>query len=336
MKIQQHEALRVPHGWSGQDKALVIQLERIFTDLYKKFGRLTREDLGEALNELLDQYAADIDNIEDTMVTAVSYNAVSGKLTVTIGGVTSDIVSVATLDGNGKIPASQLPSYVDDVEEYADTAHFPPTGESDKIYVALDTGFTYRWSGTQYIRLTTYDPATQSASGLMSAADKTKLDGIETGATKTTIYNGTDHNAPGWALDAQSGYILSQNDIKTKHGIAYIAVMHSGNWQLNSGTNAAIGDFIFVNGTLGRATAAITGGSTNIVEGTNWEKVPEGAANKLQSTKADKSAAVSSVDWDGTNKKITKTINGSTTDVVAVSSIKSALGSFTWGALAGR
>lgn len=45
---------------------------------------------------------------------------------------------------SGKVPASQLPSYVDDVLEYDDLEHFPSTGEEGKIYVALDTGFTYR------------------------------------------------------------------------------------------------------------------------------------------------------------------------------------------------
>ena len=333
--IKQHESLRVPQGWKDQDKALIGQLERIFDDIYKRFGRLSRDDLGKALNDLLDQYAEDIDTLEETTVTNVGYDGDTQQLTKTINGTTSNVVRIATLDGSGKVPSSQLPSYVDDVMEYADLAHFPPSGEMDKIYVALDTGFTYRWSGSLYVRLNTYDEATQSASGLMSASDKTKLDGIETGANKTTIYNGMDHNAPGWALDAQTGYTLSQSDTKTKHGIAYIAVLHSGNWQLNSGTNAAIGDFIFVNGNLGVATAAITGGSTNIVENTNWTKVSEGAANKLQATKADKNATVSSVDYDSTNKKITKTINGTTTDVVTVSTIKSALGSFTWGQLAG-
>lgn len=61
--------------------------------------------------------------------------------------------------------------------------------------------------------------------------------------------------------------------------------------------------------------------------------------SKLQETvseKADKSAAVSAVDYDTDYKKITKTIDGTTTDVVSVSTIKSALGSFTWGELAGE
>lgn len=58
---------------------------------------------------------------------------------------------VAELDANGKVPSSQLPSYVDDVEEYADLAHFPATGESGKIYIALDTNITYRWGGSSYV-----------------------------------------------------------------------------------------------------------------------------------------------------------------------------------------
>lgn len=51
---------------------------------------------------------------------------------------------VATLGSDGKVPSSQLPSYVDDVLEYANTEAFPATGEAGKIYVALDTNKTYR------------------------------------------------------------------------------------------------------------------------------------------------------------------------------------------------
>lgn len=53
----------------------------------------------------------------------------------------------------GKVPASQLPSYVDDVLEFSDVDHLPSTGEEGKIYVALDTGFTYRWSGSEYVQI---------------------------------------------------------------------------------------------------------------------------------------------------------------------------------------
>ena len=60
---------------------------------------------------------------------------------------------VAELDENGKVPSAQLPSYVDDVLEYASVSVFPATGESGKIYIALDTNKTYRWSGTTYIEI---------------------------------------------------------------------------------------------------------------------------------------------------------------------------------------
>jgi hypothetical protein len=57
------------------------------------------------------------------------------------------------LDGAGKIPSTYLPSYVDDVEEYNNLAAFPATGETGKIYVAIDTGFAYRWSGSVYVQI---------------------------------------------------------------------------------------------------------------------------------------------------------------------------------------
>ena len=60
---------------------------------------------------------------------------------------------VAELDANGKVPAAQLPSYVDDVLEYNGTSAFPATGEDGKIYVDKATNKTYRWSGTQYVEI---------------------------------------------------------------------------------------------------------------------------------------------------------------------------------------
>lgn len=57
---------------------------------------------------------------------------------------------IATLDSTGHVPASQLPSYVDDILEFASTSAFPRPGEAGKIYVALDTNKTYRWSGSDY------------------------------------------------------------------------------------------------------------------------------------------------------------------------------------------
>jgi hypothetical protein len=70
---------------------------------------------------------------------------------------TTDLIGAANglaeLDGTGKVPSSQLPSFVDDVVEYANLAAFPVTGESGKIYVALNTNITYRWAGSTYVEI---------------------------------------------------------------------------------------------------------------------------------------------------------------------------------------
>lgn len=60
---------------------------------------------------------------------------------------------LAELDSTGKVPAAQLPSYVDDVLEFSTKAQFPQIGETGKIYVSKDTNLTYRWTGTQYLEI---------------------------------------------------------------------------------------------------------------------------------------------------------------------------------------
>lgn len=82
---------------------------------------------------------------------------------------------LAELDSNGKVPASQLPSYVDDVMDayatytvsptgvlqniqlYADAEHETPiVGERDKIYVNVTPGeisYQFRWSGSQWVHI---------------------------------------------------------------------------------------------------------------------------------------------------------------------------------------
>ena len=166
------------------------------------------------------------------------------------------IDSVSATKLTGTIPQSNLPSYVDDVTEYAGVDSFPEDGEAGKIYVDTTTNKTYRWSGSNYVEIsaslalgetsgtayrgdygkvaythatakgsafasglykittnaqghvtaatavtksditalgiptqdtnTTYQNATTSADGLMSSEDKTKLNGIASGANKYT------------------------------------------------------------------------------------------------------------------------------------------------------
>jgi len=82
---------------------------------------------------------------------AVKMNGAT-KGTVTTTG-TIDLGSVATLGSDGKVPSSQLPSYVDDVLEYENMSDFPASGETGKIYIAKNTNKTYRWGGSAYVEI---------------------------------------------------------------------------------------------------------------------------------------------------------------------------------------
>lgn len=89
---------------------------------------------------------------------------------------------------DGKVPASQLPSYVDDIIEgyyyndafYEDAQHTTEiTGETGKIYIDLDTNKSYRWSGSVYVEIAGGGSAELSAS-LTSAIE---VGGIDAGTT---------------------------------------------------------------------------------------------------------------------------------------------------------
>ncbi len=60
---------------------------------------------------------------------------------------------LAQLDSTGKIPTSQLPSYIDEVVEYTSRESFPDQGESGIIYVDVATNLTYRWTGNTYVEI---------------------------------------------------------------------------------------------------------------------------------------------------------------------------------------
>ena len=84
----------------------------------------------------------------------------------------------ASLGGDGKVPADQLPSYVDDVLEFASKTNFPNSGEKGKIYVDLSTENIYRWSGSAYVEI---------SPSLITQADIKKLQGIQEGAEKNNV-----------------------------------------------------------------------------------------------------------------------------------------------------
>ena len=106
----------------------------------------------------------------------------------------------AGLDSAGKVATAQLPSYVDDVEEYANFASFPGTGETGKIYIAIDTGDVYRWSGSAYVQINDAVTSADQATRLATARNIT-LTGPVTG---TASFDGTANAGISTTLDLSS------------------------------------------------------------------------------------------------------------------------------------
>jgi hypothetical protein len=96
------------------------------------------------------------DDLVKAQITALAAVAASGSYNDLVNK--PDLTLKADLVA-GKVPANQLPSFVDDVLEYANVAAFPATGESGKQYVAInsanaaDPSKVYRWSGTVYTEI---------------------------------------------------------------------------------------------------------------------------------------------------------------------------------------
>jgi len=183
----------------------------------------------------------------------IEVNGVWGE----ISGVLSDqtdlndvLVAKADLVG-GKVPNSQLPSYVDDVIEVNDYASLPGTGETGKIYVTKDTGNIYRWSGSAYIRIADESPVWGIITGTLS--DQTDLqnalDGkfdVPTG--DTTQYIAGDGSLVTFPIAGQAGTLVR-------------LVLN------NSGSTIAKGSVVYINGASGNkptiAKAIATGDSTS-------------------------------------------------------------------------
>lgn len=93
-----------------------------------------------------------VDNTSDLNkpISTATQAALNAKVDSALIGVANGIVP---LDGTTKIAATFLPSYVDDILEFADAASFPATGESGKLYTALDNSRLYRWSGSGYVQI---------------------------------------------------------------------------------------------------------------------------------------------------------------------------------------
>ena len=147
----------------------------------------------------------------------------------------------AGLDSSGKVPASQLPSFVDDVLEYANFAALPVTGETGKIYVTLDTNRTYRWSGSAYVEISaspgSTDAVPEGSSNIYFTAQRVRdvvLTGLSTATNSVLVALGklqkqiTDHFGAGGtahaaATSSAAGFMPATDKAKLDN-VSYVAL----------------------------------------------------------------------------------------------------------------
>ena len=155
--------------------------------------------------------AVTINGVEFDGSKAITINAVDATPRIAASE-KGAINGVATLDAAGKVPSSQLPSYVDDVKEFENKAAFPVTGEADKIYVDIATGDIYRWSGTQYIRI---NASVASADTAVKLATARNIAGVPfDGSTDIVIPAG---NVGAFTKEETNTTFLSKADAATTY-----------------------------------------------------------------------------------------------------------------------
>lgn len=140
---------------------------------------------------------------------------------------------VAPLGADLKIAATYLPSYVDDVLEYANQAAFPASGETGKIYVALDSNKPFRWSGSAYVEISaspgSTDAVTEGASNLYFTTARARAALSATGAVSYNAATGviSAELTSGYAsktisanttLNADTEYETGRN-LRVNHGV---------------------------------------------------------------------------------------------------------------------
>jgi hypothetical protein len=180
------------------------------------------------------------------------------------------------LDGAGKIPSTFLPSYVDDVEEYNNLAAFPATGETGKIYVAIDTGFVYRWSGSVYVQI-----------GITAAAGATTQvqfndAGAFGGDSGLTFNKTTDALSAGGFIPTSSTvpangiYLPAANSVAVAtNGTGRVFIDASG----NVGIGASPSSLLWVSGGAATATISSSTNTSNLDIKNNTQTTRLGAVN---------------------------------------------------------
>jgi hypothetical protein len=193
------------------------------------------------------------------VLSAITVNSLGH--TTSVSSKTLAAADIPNLDASkitsGVIDAARLPSFVDDVLEYAALANFPATGETGKIYVALDTNKTYRWSGSAYVYITS--GAVDSVGGNTGVVTATNLlDSIKT----------VDGASSGLDADLLDG----------QHASAFYLATNPNGYTSNTGTVTSV---------TGTAPIVSSGGNTPAISISAATTSAAGSMSSADKTKLD-------------------------------------------------
>lgn len=184
----------------------------------------------------------------------------SGKAASSHKHAAADITSVNASAITGTIAAANLPSYVDDVLEYAGTSKFPSTGEAGKIYTDTTTNKIYRWGGSSYVVIS---------------------DTIALGETNSTAYRGdrgkTAYNHS--QITSGNPHKVTKSDV----GLGSVDNTSDANKSVKYAKNATANNPIKTTGT-GAAYAAIVDGITALAIGVKFTMVPHVTSTTMAPT----------------------------------------------------
>jgi hypothetical protein len=171
---------------------------------------------------------------------------------------------------DGKVPSTQLPSYVDDVIEVDDLAALPAEGEASKIYVTKDTNKCYRWSGSGYVEISaspgTTDDVVEGSTNLYFTNERAKTAAVTNEIVSGVIDVAPSQDAVHQALALKQASLgtgttsqflrgdLTWQEVATSVGIAQTKIVSKG------------GSDVTGDGTLTKPYATIAAAMTSITD----------------------------------------------------------------------
>jgi hypothetical protein len=189
-------------------------------------------------------------------------------------------------------------------EQYANFAAFPATGENDVLYVAQDTGYLYRWTGSEYTQLTDQTAVWGSISGTLS--DQTDLNN----ALNDRVLEA--NKASTAEAEAGTDDTKWMTPLKTKQAIDEFA---SDSGEANTASNVGAGSGVFKEKAgVDLRFKSLVGGDNITLDTTDPDEIKidasggaeaAGAAGDVQfNDGSDNLAADAALNYDNTNKEL--------------------------------